>query len=336
MWFVIAGVLVLIAGFVDLIWTTLGTHGGGPISAPVSKLIWKAMVGLHRRSPHHRLLSFGGSVILLWLLAFWLLLVWSGWTLVFNGAPNAVMQLHPHRPADRTARIYFIGTTMFSAGTSEYGPEGHAWQLTTTLVNVSGLFVITLSITYLMAVLGAIVGKRSLASMIWDLGGTPERIIDRLWTGERFSAFENPMTHLMSGIELFAEHQLAYPILQYFHAENRRTAAPLRIAALHETLLLIAEGVAEDVRPPKVIVVSGLDAIRGFAEVIAKEYVSAPANPPPPPDLQLLRARGIPTVDATKFNAAVERAHDVRARLLGMITDAGWEWREVFDTKLMP
>jgi hypothetical protein len=336
MWFVVAGVAVLIAGTVDLVWTTLGTHGGGPISAPIGKLIWKAMIGLHRQRRHHRALSFGGSVILLSLIALWLVLIWTGWTLVFSGSDLAVVQLQSRRPADLAQRIYFTGATMFTAGTSEFAPGSHIWQIATAVACASGLFVVTLSITYLLSVLAAIVEKRALASMIWDMGGTPDRLVERAWTGETWAPFDNPMTLLMTGIERFAESQLAYPILQYFHAENHRTAEPLRIAALYETLLLIAKGAAADSRPSKLITESALQAIRGFAEVIADEYVAEPDDPPPPPDLEILRSRSIPVVDAESFRAAVESARDVRRRLLGMIVEGGWEWKDVFETKLKP
>jgi signal transduction histidine kinase len=336
MWFIIGGIVVLVAGSVDLVWTTLGTHGGGPISAPISKALWKVMISLHRRWPNHRLLSFGGSPILLTLLSFWLLLVWVGWVLIYSGSPTALIDSRSQRPVDFVERIYFTGAMMFTAGTSEFVPRGHAWHLVTAMANASGLLVVTLAITYLLAILGAIVEKRALASAIWDMGGTPDRIIGRAWTGERFADFDNPMTFLMTGIEKFAEQHLAYPILQYFHAENRRTAAPLRIAALHEALMLIAYGVAPEKRPPKLDTHSPLDAIRGFAEVIASEYVSESKEPPPQPDLAILRHHGIPTIDANEFALAIENARDVRRRLLGMIDEAGWTWSDVYNRELDP
>src|SRR2546430_17643994 len=163
MWLVMAGVIVLVVGSVDLIWTTLGTHGGGPISAPIAKILWKGMTTIHRRMPQHRALSFGGSVILLSLIGSWLLMVLVGWTLVFEGAPHAVVELQTRHPADFVSRVYFVGAMMFTSGTSEYAPGGPVWQIAAIFVSASGLFVVTLSITYLLAVLGAIVEKRALA-----------------------------------------------------------------------------------------------------------------------------------------------------------------------------
>ena len=61
-----------------------------------------------------------------------------------------------------------------------------------------------------------------------------------------------------------------------------------------------------------------------------------PDDPPPPPDLEILRSRSIPAVDGASFRESVAAARDVRRRLLGMITDAGWEWKDVFETRLTP
>jgi hypothetical protein len=137
-------------------------------------------------------------------------------------------------------------------------------------------------------------------------------------------------------LETFAEQHLAYPILQYYHSENRRTAAPLRIAALHDVLLLLGEGAAAEVRPSKLLIGTGLDSVRGFAEVVAREFVRVPEDPPPPPDLGILRALGIPTVDDATFRLAINDNQDVRKRLLGMIIDTGWAWEDAFDMDLLP
>ncbi len=89
-------------------------------------------------------------------------------------------------------------------------------------------------------------------------------------------------------IETFAEQHLAYPILQYYTAENRRTAAPLRLAALYDTLMLLSEGAASEVRPPRLLIHGCRDAVRGFTEVIAAEFVKPAEDPPPWPDLNIL------------------------------------------------
>lgn len=336
MWWLIAGIVVLLAAFVDLLWTTLGTHGGGPLSGPLTRIAWRAMRWVHERGPFHRLLSFAGSVLLFCLLLFWIFLVWLGWTLVFTGAPSAVLVEKTGAAVDVWSRIYFVAALMFTPGTSEYVPNGGTWKVVSSLAAGSGLVVVTLAITYILAVLNAAVGKRTVGSFIWDMGATPELIIDRAWTGKTFDDLDQYLIELVAALELLAENHLAYPILQYFHSENRRTATPLRIAALFDTLILLSEGTDLSVRPPKLGMFSACDAVRCLTEVLEEEFVKPADQAPPHPDLQILRSRRIPSRNEKEFHDAVDRFADIRRSLLGMIHDAGWEWTDVLRTEMNP
>jgi len=330
-WLSLLGVVLLLATAVDLAWTTLGTHGGGPLSGPLMNLAWTIARGSIRR---HRLLSFVGSLVLVLLLVFWVTLAWAGWTLVFSGDRGAIINAHTQQPVATSERIFFVGTAMFTSGTSEYNPNGRAWHLAAAVCAGSGLFVITMAITYIMSVLTATVEKRALAAFVWDLGATPQRIIDRAWDGEKFSNLQTQLDRFVATIELFGEQNLAYPILQFYHSENRRTAEPLRIAALMDTLILMYDGVDASVRPPRLVLETAIDAIRGFALVVERELVDAAAEPPPPPALEILNRLGIPTRPKEEFLLRVNGYRDVRRRLLGLIEKAGWTWEDVF--QVMP
>ena len=336
MLWVIGGILVLLAAIVDLFWTTLGTHGGGRISAPITRVLWAAVRKIHQRRPFHRVLSFVGSILLFGLVLFWVLLVWLGWTLVFTGSPTAVIVEKTGEPVDVWTRIYFVASLMFTPGSSQYVPNGSVWKIAASLAAGSGLVVVTLSITYILSVLSAIIEKRTLASAVWDIGGTPERIIDRSWTGEKFEDIQQHMIEIITGLELLAENHLAYPIIEYFHGENRRVAAPLRIAALYDTLLLLREGVDASVRPPKLVLYSTCDAIENLTDVLLGEFISPAKEPPPRPDFEILRSRAVPVRDEKEYIAAVESYNEVRRRLLGMIHDSGWTWEDVFNMKSEP
>ena len=335
-WHILIGVVILFAGILDLIWTTLGTHGGGPLSSPLMNLTWNGLVALHRRSPHHRLLSFAGSFLLFSLLLFWVAIEWAGWVLVFGGTKSGLVVAKTGEAVDFWTRMYFVGSTMFTAGTNEFVPRGGAWQMATALTAGSGLIVVTVGITYVIAVLDAAIGKRTVATFIWDMGATPERIIDRAWDGERFIGLDQHLVDLAAALEQYGENHLAYPILHYFHAENRRTAAALRVAALFDALLLMGEGCAPDVRPPRIILLSARDAVEGFAEVIEEELGVAAEQPPPRPDRNILLSRGIPACSEAEFNAAVDKEHEVRRRLLGAVEQAGWTWPELASTQQNP
>lgn len=172
----VAGAAILLANTLDIAWTTLGTHGGGPICGPTLSLFWKVAVGLHKRRKHHRLLSFIGSALLLVLLVLWTGLIWLGWFTIF---------------------------------------------------------------TFLLNVLGAVVGQRSLAAYIADLGGKPLKILERSWTGEHFDSLSDHLVAVTAMVQMYAEQHLAYPVLHFFHSESERTSTPLQLAALEELVFLL-------------------------------------------------------------------------------------------------
>lgn len=334
MWLTVLGIIILCAAIIDLLWTTLGTHGGGPVSAPMTSVMWSVFekIGKKRR---HRLLSFVGSIILFDVLVFWIAMVWIGWTLVFYGR-HAIVDSSSGKPSDFPSVITFVAAQMFTPGTSQYIARSSLWKVTGSIAAGSGLVLITVAITYIVAVLSAAVEKRTLGSYIWDMGATPEGIIERAWAGDRFEDIQQHLVEVVGAIELFAENHLAYPVLQYFHSENRRNASPLRIAALFDTLMLLTAGVVDAYRPPRMALLSACDAIRGLAETLEGEFVKPADEAPPYPDISILRSRDIPAVNDEDFRRAVDKESAVRRRLAGLVDKAGWTWADVFSRELNP
>jgi len=329
-------VLCLVAGFgiiaavtVDVVWTTLGTHGGGPISAPVMSMVWKGAVGLHHRRQHHRLLSFVGSIILALLLVFWLALLWGGWVFVYSARRNALVESRNHQPATMAARVYFVGMMLSTSGTSEVSPNGRRWRLLVAVNSVSAIGTVTLAVTFLMQVLSAVVQKRTFGAGISDMGGTPARIVARAWNGEDFDSLSDQLVAITGMLHNFTEQHLAYPVLHYFHSERDRTAATLRVASLDELILLISEGAAPEVRLPPMILDTVRAALEGFATMLTEEGVEPADEPPPPPRLSILRDAGAPTVDDETFRRAVQNAQKSRRFFAGLLRDDGWKWEKV-------
>lgn len=326
--FLVAGVVVLMMTLVDVVWTTLGTHGGGPVSRHVTEPLWKLFVALHRRKPHHRLLSFAGSVLLATMVVFWVACVWAGWVLIFSSDSWSIAGSHDGAPADLAGRIYFVAYSMSSMGNGDFQPQGAGWRLVTSVMTLSGLGSLTLTITFLLEVLSAAVQKRALAVYVQDLGGSPRTILERSWTGESFDSLEQHLVQLTGMVHLYAEQHLAYPVLHYFHGEQKRSSSTLGIARLHETVLLLSEGVAPEKRLAPQATAPLRAAIAGLSETL-KGMADSGGDPPPPPSLEILRSLGIPTVDAERFDDAVARERDLRRFLAGRLHGDGWRWDEI-------
>jgi hypothetical protein len=333
---VLRQVLCLMAGFaivggitVDIAWTTLGTHGGGPISGPITAAIWKTAVRLHKKYPHDRALSFAGSFIVLVLLAFWTTTLWLGWFTVFSARRDSIEQTQTHQAGGAVARLYYTGSTVATLGSTDYVARGTGWRVLAVVAALGGLGTLTLAVTFLLQVLSSVVQERQLAAYITDLGATPREILRRSWTGVRFDGLAEHVLELTRTVQGYTEMHLAYPVLHYYHSESERTSATLRLAALSELSLLLCHGVAEEAQLPPMVTWPLERALNGFAKVICGEFLEPAATAPPPPDLNMMRTLGIPTVDDAAFALAVAEADETRRFWAGLIDDDGRKWERV-------
>jgi len=324
------GALLILAVAVDLLWTTLGTHGGGPLTGRGMRLLWRGIIALRGRSEAHRLLSFAGSLMLAFTVVVWMGLLWLGCFVIFGAKRDAVVTARERRPVTVEERAYFTGATLFTFGNAEYVPNGPRWRFATVMTGAIGFGTATLAITYLMQVLTSVVLKRTLGAYVSDAGGTPAAIVGRAWTGENFDGLELFLSNLTTMLHTVTEQHLAYPVLHYFHSEQRRTAAAIRIPSLYELTIILAEGVVRPKRPTPMTLQPVRDALAGFAHVIESEFVRAAATAPPPPPLGPIRDWGVPLVSDAEFDASVREVDEIRRLLLGMVEGDGWTWEDVY------
>jgi hypothetical protein len=323
-----SGVALLLVVLVDVLSTTLtiGTHAG-PFTRRVLGLAWRGLLRLHRQDSSSRVLSTAGVVLLVASVLVWLALVWAGWTLVFLSGEDTVVSSTTGEPAGVLDTVYYVGVTLSTLGVGDFVAGSGGWRLVTTLAAFSGLVLITLAITYLLAVVSAVVTRRSLAVRIAGLGDTAAGIVVGGWTGERFSpAFVQHLAGLAEQVAHTAERHLAYPVVHYFHSAEPESAAPLAVARLDDALLLLEGAVAEGARPDP-------SAIRPLRRAVDR-YLSAAgstAGPgrsavPPVPDAGPLRSAGIPLVPATEFLRRAADEADRRSRLAELVRSDGWSW----------
>jgi hypothetical protein len=330
--YLVIGILILLANGVDLVWTTIGTHGGGPLSRPLGTALWNAALALHRRtgSRHHLALSFVGPVILITTIAFWVCADWLGWVLVFSFSPASLADAHTHVPADLSGRIFYVAYSISTMGNGDYQPTSAAWRMVASFVTLSGIASLTLGVSFILSVLTAVVEKRTLGAMISDFGGTPERILANSYDGETFSNLSEPLMEVTGMVQLFAEQHLAYPVLRFFHSETTRAAAPLRLFALHETMLLLTQGLAPQLRFTPIRTEPLLAGLRALAHIFEEEGAVKGSNADVPQicDLDVLRTIGAPTVNDPEYRDAVGKASETRRCLWAAVIQDGRSWDE--------
>lgn len=319
------GLVLVAASLIDLIWTAVAAgSGAGPITGRLAGTVWRSALALHRRRPSHALLSFSGVTTVLVVMAAWISLVLGGWMLVFTASSGAVRVADSQMPADFIGRIYFTGYTVFTLGNGDYVPGEGFWQLATVLAVATGLILVTLSITYLVPVASAVAERRQLASYINSLGTDPHEITIGGWSGGNFNGLTQHLVSLTSLLHTSAQHHLTYPVLHYFHSQDRQSAAPPNIVNLSQALLLLREGVDPDVRPDAALLEPLDRAIAVFLNTLHGARL-APGIPLPRPTLDPLRNVGIPVVGDDDYVASAASSENRRGLLAGLLADDGWD-----------
>jgi hypothetical protein len=322
----ISGVAIILLTLADIFFTTLTTRGAGPLTARVMETVWSGLLAVHRRRHAHRLLANGGAAITVCVVLLWVLLLWLGWSLIYNASETAVVEDRTGEPADVWARIYFAGFNLFSLGLGDYRPTGAPWQIATALTVANGLLTITLAITYLVPVLSAATEKRHLAATIAGLGQSPTDILVRSWDGRGFGALNQHLMTLGLMITSQSQQHLAYPALHYFHSVDPETALAPRLAALDEALHLMRHVVAEEVRPDPAVLGPLDGALSSFLRSLADVHIAPTETPPPLPPLDGLRRRGIPLDPRVDMERAFASLEERRRLMLGFVRSDGWSW----------
>jgi hypothetical protein len=322
---IVGGVFLVGFGAMDALWTTLWVDGNaGPFTRRHNS--WMRRLILRLAGRRHRVLSMTGPIVLVMSVLVWAVLPWTGWVLLFSSNPSSLLKVHVGTPADLVDRIYFAGYTMFTMGNGDFTPNGKIWEFLTGWASLNGLFVLTLAVTYLLAIIEAVVAKRSFASQVWSLGRNAEEFVLHCWNGRSFPLIELQLTSLTEQLNLVGEQHHAYPMLHYYHETERKQSVSHNLAVFSEVLLILAHGVAESVRPAPSAVFSAQRTVEEFLETLRTAYVTPSEQPTPPPNLTKLGEAGIPVVSPDDLKAALAEREERRDLLRGFLDSERRDW----------
>ena len=324
----IVGVVIVLITLFDALLTTLAPRQAGPISKRLAHGWWHASLAIYRRTGFTRILSIAGPAILVVVTLFWVIGLWSGWTLIFESNPDSIIQGDTKVAATLPQKIYYAGFVLFTLGTGDFVPEGDLWRIMTNVATFTGLSVITLALTFCLTVIGAVAFKRQLAGVISNLGSTSHSILSNFRDGNRIEGLDQYMTLLTSEIEMHNQQHQAYPILHYFYSRGHRNALAPSLARLGEALFLL-RAVDPEAAPARGAVIPVERAIAGLLQRISGDDVKAESTAPPAPSLEPLRQAGIPITQENEFEDHLKEKEKLRGAMLGLVRDSGWEWDDI-------
>jgi hypothetical protein len=319
-----AGVTLLGVGVVDLLWTTLWVRGGaGPLTTHLMTWTWRPLRRVGEHVP--RLRTVTGPVVLVISILTWIALLWVGWTLVFAGAEDALVDTVAAGPIGWVERFYFVGYSMFTMGNGDFVLRDGPWQVATALMTASGMLFVTLIITYVLSVLDAVTQKRSFARNVSGLGADGVSLVERTWSGDGFEGVDLPLNSITTQLnELTANHK-AYPVLHYFYTDERDAAAVVSVATLDDALAVWQGATPEEHRPTTPVLVNARSSVQSYTDTV-RRFAGPSDDLPPEPDLDVLRAADIPTVSDEAFGAALDELDEQRRVVHGVVRARARRW----------
>lgn len=216
----IAGTALMALVLADVFLTVLYARAGtGIISDRLARGVWLALRKVSPRGSR-RPLSFCGPIIVVGLLLTWSILLALGAALIVHTLlGTSVTNSNQETPTDFVTALYVAGSSLSIVGGGNFGPQSAGAKLLFLLNSVIGTSVISLTITYLMQIYGALRSRNSLCLKIHALSGETGDAADllaHLLAKNQLSAGYNNLSELAAELTNAKEAHHFYPILFYF------------------------------------------------------------------------------------------------------------------------
>jgi hypothetical protein len=217
----IAGTLLMALVLADVFLTILYARAGtGIISDRLARLIWLALRTVASNRSNSHLLSFCGPSILVALLLTWSILLALGAALIVHPQLGTnITNSNGGTPTDFVTALYVAGSSLSIVGASNFAPQSTGTKLLFLLNSVIGTSIISLTITYLMQIYGALRSRNSLCLKIQALSGETgdaAELLAHLFAKNQLTAGYNNLSDLAAEAAEAKEAHHFYPILFYF------------------------------------------------------------------------------------------------------------------------
>jgi hypothetical protein len=333
--FAAAGLFFIFMVFQDLVTTTLSFQGGGRITNFISEKLWRLCLMMAKRNGRAPILEKVGHTLLIVIILTWVAGMWIGAFLLLQSDPASVLDSNTDAITTAWEKLYFAGYTLSTMGNGDYKPGSYVWDIVTNLLAFSGLAFITISITYIMPVLSAVILQVKLSVFINSMGDTPQQILINGWNGKNFDRLLKNDATMAELLIQHSENHKAYPIIHYFHNSDLKKAIILNIAMLDEAINMLTHVVEKSTRPDQ----KDISLLRGsldfYLEVLKQDQHIETNAMPSPPNWSVLEQESIPLdTDCLHDFDSNEKLNSRRRIFAHLLKEDGWDWAAVYARKM--
>lgn len=238
--------LVLLVAY-DVYATILHARArSGPVGETLNSIAWRAARFVAFRLPRqrrHKTLNMVGPLLLPLLLIIYLLLLVSGFALIYYAHMPAQFVVEPEAASHPFIEsIYFSGITLTTVGYGDIAPHTPAMRLVALIESASGFALISLAVTYLITVYSALERKRAVALSFYhqaEEGADVAGFIAHHFVEGRFYGLEATLRLATRDIQGLLESHVEHPVIHYFHPVEVYKGLPRMLFLLLETCAVI-------------------------------------------------------------------------------------------------
>ena len=245
--FTAGGLLLLFFVAYDVYATILDASGrAGPLSGWLNRGVWTAMRSIasrFSRNRRHRLLNLIGPMLMPALIVLYLLLLITGFALIYMPRMPAQFTLDPPgESAHWIESLYFSGVTLTTLGYGDITPRTSFVRFFALVEGASGFALISLAVTYLITVYSALERKRAIALSFYhqaDGGADVAGFVTHHFFAGRFYGFDAVLRNAARDINELQESHVEHPVIHYFHPVAVHKSMPRIFFLILETCAVI-------------------------------------------------------------------------------------------------
>jgi len=243
----IAGAALLALVFFDIYATILrATKHSGLLSSSLNRGLWwiaKLAAQKLSRRRRHRFLSPVGPLLMPTLIAFFILMLLTGFALIYLPRMATEFKIDDAAGGNQIFQaFYFSGVTLLTIGYGDIAPASGAMRMIAVIEAAAGLAIISLSITYLLTVYGALERKRAVALKFYHQarqGADIAGFIASHFARGRFHSLTESLREATRDLQELLESHLEHPVIHFFHPPEVYKGLPRALFVVFETVAIL-------------------------------------------------------------------------------------------------
>ena len=158
----ILGICLLLVVTADVVMSTLGVGANGPLAPGVARGTFHIIRFFPKQDWVHRTC---GPLVVVSIGAAWIVLMCLSWTLILSGSTGSVVSPASDAPTNIVEKAIYAGHLLSTLGGGNYESSGLLWGAVSALIGISGMVVLTLSVSFVYSTTQAVSAGRAILAL---------------------------------------------------------------------------------------------------------------------------------------------------------------------------